>query len=76
MLYNIYNYYFYETAPEELLDIFKYMESQNMNYLLHAEELAVPLEKIKQGMEVAAASFDKQIISMNSTIRDLAKAIE
>ncbi|CAH1105930.1 unnamed protein product [Psylliodes chrysocephalus] len=66
----------YFKAPEELLDIFKYMESQNMNYLLHAEELAVPLEKIKQGMEVAAASFDKQIISMNSTIRDLAKAIE
>ncbi|CAG9831511.1 unnamed protein product [Diabrotica balteata] len=66
----------YFTEPEQLIDVFRFMEVQNLNYLLHAEELAVPLANIKDGMRFANNLFDMQISELEQSISDLTSGIE
>ncbi|CAG9859102.1 unnamed protein product [Phyllotreta striolata] len=66
----------YFNEPEELINLFKYMEYQNMNYLLHVEEVGAPLEKIHINMENAALSFDQKIFSIKHSINELTEIIE
>lgn len=56
------------TKPEQLMEVFRFMEMQNLNALLHTEELALPLEGIKDGMKVATETFDKEIRNLQETI--------
>lgn len=65
----------YFTKPEELMEVFRFMEMQNLNSLLHAEELAVPLQSIKETMEMAETSFDMEVKSLEELVVDLAVGI-
>ncbi|XP_057671771.1 uncharacterized protein LOC130903591 [Diorhabda carinulata] len=66
----------YFTDTDQLIDVFRFMEVQNLNYLLHAEELAIPLANIKDGMRFANQLFDVQINDLEQSISDLASGIE
>ncbi|ERL88852.1 hypothetical protein D910_06234 [Dendroctonus ponderosae] len=61
----------YFTNPEQLLDVFRFMEMQNLNSLLHSEELALPLEQVREGMRRAAEMFDDEITSLRDSIDKL-----
>lgn len=61
----------YFTDPEQLLDVFRFMEMQNLNSLLHSEELAVPLEQVRDGMRCAEEMFDREIANLRETIDKL-----
>lgn len=65
----------YFTNPNQLLDVFRFMELQNLNSLLHSEELAVPLENVKEGMARAERLFNEEINSLQETIDKLAGGI-
>lgn len=61
----------YFSEPEELMKVFRFSELQNLNALLHSEELAGPLENIKEGMFLAQQKFDDEITSLNDMINNL-----
>ncbi|XP_023310250.1 cilia- and flagella-associated protein 100-like [Anoplophora glabripennis] len=61
----------YFTEPEQLLDVLKFIEMQNLNSLLHSEGLAVPLENVKEGMKTAVTLFDNQIKKLEEIIEQL-----
>lgn len=63
------------TDPNQLLDVFRFMELQNLNSLLHSEELAVPLETVKEGMARAEELFNAEINSLQELIDKLAGGI-
>ncbi|XP_045462570.1 cilia- and flagella-associated protein 100-like [Harmonia axyridis] len=65
----------YFEDPEQLLDVFRFMELQNLNSLLHSEELAAPLEAVKAGMQKAERMFDMEILSLKESIDKLAGGI-
>ncbi|KAG5870135.1 hypothetical protein JTB14_029504 [Gonioctena quinquepunctata] len=65
----------YFTDPEQLLEVFRFMEVQNLNSLLHSEELAVPLENVGEGMKVAEELFDYEISQLRSNIESLSGGI-
>lgn len=65
----------YFEDPEQLLDVFRFMELQNLNSLLHSEELAAPLEAVKAGMHKAEKMFDIEIQSLKEAIDKLAGGI-
>lgn len=65
----------YFTDPNQLLDVFRFMELQNLNSLLHSEELAVPLENVKEGMARAEELFNAEINSLQELIEKLASGI-
>ncbi|XP_018574286.1 coiled-coil domain-containing protein 38 [Anoplophora glabripennis] len=58
----------YFTKPEELMDVFRFMEMQNLNSLLHTEQLARPLEGIKDNMKSAVKAFDKEIKNLQEIV--------
>lgn len=61
----------YFTDPSQLHEVFKFLEMQNLNALLHIEELAEPISVITEGMRVAEKSFDNEIHSLQETIDKL-----
>ncbi|KAK9880954.1 hypothetical protein WA026_013278 [Henosepilachna vigintioctopunctata] len=65
----------YFEDPEQLLDVFRFMELQNLNSLLHSEELAAPLEAVKAGMLKAERLFDIEIQGLRESIDKLAAGI-
>lgn len=65
----------YFTDPGQLLDVFRFIEMQNLNSLLHTEELAIPLAHIKDGMKTAELLFDKQIKKLEEIIEQLERGI-
>ncbi|VEN40976.1 unnamed protein product [Callosobruchus maculatus] len=58
----------YFKEPGELVEVFRYMELQNLNNLLYCEELAAPLESVKNNMAQAEKMFDKEIASLSEII--------
>nr|CAI5828733.1 unnamed protein product [Callosobruchus analis] len=58
----------YFKEPGELVEVFRYMELQNLNNLLYCEELAAPLETVKNNMAQAEKLFDKEIASLSEII--------
>ncbi|RZB39150.1 coiled-coil domain-containing protein 37 [Asbolus verrucosus] len=65
----------YFTEPHQLLDVFRFMELQNLNSLLYSEELAVPLENVKEGMARAEQLFNSEISALQELIDKLAEGI-
>ena len=65
----------YFTDPNQLLDVFRFMELQNLNSLLHSEELAAPLENVKEGMARAEELFNAEINALQELIDKLAGGI-
>nr|XP_023018027.1 cilia- and flagella-associated protein 100-like [Leptinotarsa decemlineata] len=65
----------YFKDPEQLMDVFRFMEMQNLNSLLHAEELAIPLEHVKDGMRVAEKIFESEIEKLRGCIDSLSGGI-
>ncbi|XP_050304576.1 cilia- and flagella-associated protein 100-like [Anthonomus grandis grandis] len=61
----------YFTNPEQLIEVFRFMEMQNLNSLLHSEELALPLEQVRYGMRRAEEMFDKEIKNLKEIIDKL-----
>ncbi|KAF7279217.1 cilia- and flagella-associated protein 100-like [Rhynchophorus ferrugineus] len=61
----------YFTDPEQLIDVFRFMEMQNLNSLLHSEELAIPLEQVRDGMREAETMFDEEINNLQEIIDKL-----
>ncbi|GJQ68464.1 hypothetical protein Trydic_g17042 [Trypoxylus dichotomus] len=61
----------YFKEPYELLKVFRFIELQNLNSLLHSEELAIPLENVKEGMIETQKKFDEQITSVQEIIDSL-----
>lgn len=59
------------TDPHELLNVFRFIELQNLNSLLHIEELAIPIENIKIGMQAARLKFDAEINYLQDVINSL-----
>ncbi|KAJ8958151.1 hypothetical protein NQ318_006088 [Aromia moschata] len=61
----------YFTEPQQLMDVFHFMEVQNLNSLIHTEELALPLEQVKNGMVEAVESFEAEIKTLQEVIDKL-----
>ncbi|XP_017786367.1 PREDICTED: cilia- and flagella-associated protein 100-like [Nicrophorus vespilloides] len=61
----------YFDKPKELSRVFKFMELQNLNSLLHSEELATPLEDLKESMKTTEATYDIQLQNFQEIIDDL-----
>ncbi|CAG9771089.1 unnamed protein product [Ceutorhynchus assimilis] len=61
----------YFTDPEQLLDVFRFMEMQNLNSLLHSEELALPLQQVRDGMRRSEEMFDAEIENLKEIIDKL-----
>lgn len=66
----------YFSAPEELMDVFRFIEMQNLHSLLHCEELAVPLDRVKEGMKESENMFDEEIRILQDGIDKLAGDIQ
>ncbi|CAH1155461.1 unnamed protein product [Phaedon cochleariae] len=58
----------YFTEPEELMEVFQYMQIQNLNSLMHTEEMAIPLANIKDAIKDAEKLFDVEIKSLQAEI--------
>lgn len=65
----------YFSNPEQLMDVFRFMEMQNLYSLLHSEELAVPLDHVKEGMRMAEMLFDNEIKNLQEAIDRLSGGI-
>lgn len=61
----------YFKEPIEMLKVFRFMEIQNLNSLLHTEELALPLENVRNGMEQARKKFDEEIVVLREMVENL-----
>lgn len=61
----------YFTNPEQLLDVFRFIEMQNLNSLLYTEELAIPLASINEAMLGVEQLYDRTIKKLEETIEQL-----
>ncbi|KAJ8975192.1 hypothetical protein NQ317_014914 [Molorchus minor] len=66
----------YFKEPQQLMEVFRFMEVQNLNSLIHTEELAVPLEQVKQSITEAVESFELEIRGLQETIDTLEGGIQ
>ncbi|XP_066153929.1 cilia- and flagella-associated protein 100-like isoform X2 [Euwallacea fornicatus] len=66
----------YFTDPKQLLDVFKFMEMQNLNSLLHSEELALPLQQVRERMWQARQMFDQEIENLQEILDKLESDIK
>lgn len=57
--------------PSELNKIFRFIELQNLNSLLHSEELAVPLDTLRENMAATKAESNKQIADLKEITSNL-----
>jgi len=65
----------YFAEPSELLRVFQDMELQNLNCLLHSEDLTDPTQAIQQGLTAAQLRFDTERAYIADKIKDLETAI-
>lgn len=61
----------YFSSPSQLMEVFRYMEVQNLNSLLYSEELAIPLQSINENLRKAEILFDQEIQYLRETIDGL-----
>lgn len=61
---------FFQT-PDQLMKVFRFIEIQNLNTLLHIEELAVPTENVKEGIENARLVFETEMNALKDVINNL-----
>lgn len=61
----------YFKEPKQLIKVYHFIEIQNLNSLLHLEELAQPLELVKVGMELARNRFDEEMASLKEIVDSL-----
>lgn len=61
----------YFQSPEELLNVYNFIEIQNLNLLLHLEELSQPLENIKEGMHISRKKFDEEMEVLQDNVDSL-----
>lgn len=55
----------------ELIQVFRAMETQNLNALIHLESLAVPMEDVTVTIAVTEARIKQEVSEISSTIDDL-----
>lgn len=60
------------TSPTQLLKVFRFIEIQNLNTLLHIEELAGPTESVKEGVKSASFVFDNEM----QALQEIADSLE
>lgn len=60
------------TSPMQLLKVFRFIEIQNLNTLLHIEELAGPTENVKEGVKSATFVFDTEM----QALQEIADSLE
>jgi len=65
----------YFAEPRELLQVFQNMELQNLNCLLHSEDLTDPTRVIQQGLTAAQQRFETERAYFADKIKDLETAI-
>ncbi|XP_018314408.1 cilia- and flagella-associated protein 100 [Mycetomoellerius zeteki] len=65
----------YFDDPFDLIRIFRAMETQNLNALVHLESLAAPMADMAMTITVTEAQIKQEINEITSTINDLEKFI-
>lgn len=60
------------SSPTQLLKVFRFIEIQNLNTLLHIEELAGPTENVKEGVKCATYVFDNEM----QALQEIADSLE
>lgn len=61
----------YFDDPFDLIRIFRAMETQNLNALVHLESLAAPMADMAMTITVTEAQIKQEINEITSTINDL-----
>jgi len=61
----------YFEDPFDLIRIFRAMETQNLNALIHLESLAAPMADLTMTITMTEAQIKQQISEITSTINDL-----
>ncbi|KAF5304036.1 hypothetical protein FQA39_LY01821 [Lamprigera yunnana] len=64
------------TEPDQLLKVFSFIELQNLNTLLHSEELAVPIQNVKEALDAAEENFAAEISALHEMIDKLEEGIK
>lgn len=59
------------TSPTQLLKVFRFIEIQNLNTLLHIEELSGPTENVKEGVKSANYVFDIEMQALQEVADSL-----
>lgn len=65
----------YFAKPCELLQVFQNMELQNLNCLLHCEDLTDPVKTVQQGFTEAQKQFETESARIADKIKDLETAV-
>ncbi|XP_024884861.1 cilia- and flagella-associated protein 100-like [Temnothorax curvispinosus] len=65
----------YFEDPFDLIRIFRAMETQNLNALIHLESLAAPMADITKTITVTEAQIKREISEITSMINDLENSI-
>ncbi|XP_020292521.1 cilia- and flagella-associated protein 100-like isoform X2 [Pseudomyrmex gracilis] len=65
----------YFEDPFDLIRVFRAMETQNLNALVHLESLAAPMENITKTITVTEAQMKQETDELTSTIRNLESSI-
>jgi hypothetical protein len=65
----------YFTETDELIQVFKEMEQQNFNALLHSESLSDPTRTVQRGLEQAQQHFETESALLMGKIKDLEAAV-
>jgi hypothetical protein len=65
----------YFTEPQQLLDIFKQLEENNMFLIQNGQETERVLEELRQKRKETEASMEAEINTLNSQIESLKTAI-
>ncbi|XP_044735743.1 cilia- and flagella-associated protein 100-like [Chrysoperla carnea] len=65
----------YFTDPEQIIVVFRELEAQNLNSLLHSEDLATPLETMTIQLEETKNTLDKELELMQEVVDDIEKNI-
>lgn len=61
--------------PKQLIKAFRFIEIQNLNTLLHIEELAGPTETVKEGIRNARLVFETEMSNLQEIIDSLEDGI-
>jgi hypothetical protein len=65
----------YFTKPSELTQVLQEMESQNLNCLMHSEDLSDPIHAARHGLEQVEGQLERQSTFIMGKIRDLEASI-
>ncbi|XP_012529142.1 cilia- and flagella-associated protein 100 [Monomorium pharaonis] len=65
----------YFEDPFDMIRIFRTMETQNLNALIHLESLAAPMADMTMTITIAEAQIKREISEIISTINDLENSI-